>query len=94
MKVVATGLRLPCAMSIWRGYLAVAELQGRVVILDKDFNIVSKIGDNPDKKQWAKFGAKPETWLGGIFTAPHGVSFDAKAIFMLWIGISGAVSQN
>ena len=78
MNVVATDLRRPCAVSIWGDYVAVAELQGRVVILDKDFNIVSKVGDNPDNKQWAKFGAKPETWQGGIFTAPHGVSFDAK----------------
>lgn len=78
MKVVATGLRRPCALSIWGDYIAIAELQGRVVILDKDFNVVSKIGDNPDNKQWAKFGAKPESWQGGIFTAPHGVSFDGS----------------
>ena len=78
IKVATTGLRRPCALSIWGDYVAVAELQGRVVILDKDFKVVSKIGDNPNQKQWAKFPAKPEEWQGGIFTAPHGVSFDSK----------------
>ena len=76
IKVATTGLRRPCALSIWGDYVAVAELQGRVVILDKNYQVVSKIGDNPNKKEWAKFPTKPEDWQGGIFTAPHGVSFD------------------
>ncbi|MCM8537507.1 MAG: 6-bladed beta-propeller [Lentisphaeraceae bacterium] len=77
-KLVTTDLRRPCALSIHGDYVAVAELQGRVVILDKDFKVISKVGDNPDKSQWAKFPAAPQSWQGGIFTAPHGVSFDAK----------------
>ncbi|MCM8531450.1 MAG: 6-bladed beta-propeller [Lentisphaeraceae bacterium] len=76
--VVTTGLRRPCALSIHGDYVAVAELQGRVVILDKNYKVISKVGDNPDKSQWAKFPAAPQAWQGGIFTAPHGVSFDAK----------------
>lgn len=78
IKVTTTGLRRPCALSIWGDYVAVAELQGRVVILDKNFKVASKIGDNPNQKLWAKFPATPEEWQGGIFTAPHGVSFDSK----------------
>ena len=78
IKVATTGLRRPCALSIWGDYVAVAELQGRVVILDKNFKVASKIGDNPNQKLWAKFPATPEEWQGGIFTAPHGVSFDSK----------------
>ena len=78
IKVATTGLRRPCALSIWGDYIAVAELEGRVAILDKDYKVVSKIGDNPNKKQWANFPVKPEDWQGGIFTAPHGVSFDSN----------------
>jgi len=78
IKVATTDLRRPCSLSIWGDYVAVAELQGRVVILDKDYKVASKIGDNPDKKLWARFPAAPEVWQGGIFTAPHGVSFDHK----------------
>ena len=78
IKIAATGLRRPCAASIWGDYIVVAELQARAVILDKDYKIVSKLGDNPNKKQWAGFGVKPEDWQAGIFTAPHGCAFDSK----------------
>ncbi len=33
------------------------------------------ISDNPDRKQWANFGVKPEDQHTGIFTAPHGIAF-------------------
>ena len=78
VKVAVTDLRLPCAVSVWKEYILVAELQGRAVILDKDYKIISKLGDNPNEKQWAKFGINPKDWQGGIFTAPHGCAFDAK----------------
>lgn len=73
--VHATHLRRPCSLS-WRGeYLAVAELEARVVILDKTGSPVAFLGDNPDRKQWANFGVKPEDQHLGIFTAPHGLAF-------------------
>ncbi len=75
--VITTDLRLPCAVSIHGDNIAVAELQGRVAILDKSNKVVAVLGDNPDKTQWAKFDAAPETWKPGIFTAPHGLSYDA-----------------
>lgn len=76
LGVVADDLRLPCAMSFYGDYVAVAELQGRVVILDKAGKIVSTLGDNPDQKQWAAFKLEPEHWRDGIFIAPHGLTFD------------------
>jgi hypothetical protein len=76
LGVVATDLRRPCAMSFYGDYVAVAELQGRVVILDKAGKIVSTLGDNPDQKQWAAFKLEPEHWRDGIFIAPHGLTFD------------------
>lgn len=36
---------------------------------------VAFLGDNPDRKQWANFGVKPEDQRTGIFTAPHGIAF-------------------
>jgi hypothetical protein len=59
-------------------FAAVAELQGRVVIVDKAGKVVSTLGDNPDQKQWAQFKLAPEFWQDGIFIAPHGLSFDAQ----------------
>lgn len=74
--VVATGLRRPCAVSIRGDYVAVAELEGRVAIVDKAGKVVAALGDNPDQKQWAQFKLAPEFWRDGIFIAPHGVAFD------------------
>ena len=74
--VVATGLRRPCSLSVWGEYTAVAELEGRVTVLDGDFEAVAHPGDNPDRSQWAQNGVPPENWTEGVFTAPHGVCFD------------------
>ena len=72
----ATHLRRPCSVSILGDHCAVAELEARVTILDKSGTPVSFLGDNPNKKQWAKFPIPPNEMSLGIFTAPHGLSFD------------------
>jgi hypothetical protein len=73
--VHATHLRRPCSFS-WHGdHLAVAELEARVTILDKNGAPVAFLGDNPDRRQWANFKVKPADHHHGIFTAPHGISF-------------------
>lgn len=77
LGVLTTDLRLPCAISIHGDVAAVAELEGRVVVVDKQGKVVATLGDNPDKNQWAKFKLEPQHWQDGIFIAPHGVSFDA-----------------
>ncbi|WDE99035.1 hypothetical protein PQO03_14455 [Lentisphaera profundi] len=69
-------LRRPCAISIMGDNIAVAELSGRCVILDKDFKIVSILGDNPNKKEHHSYKVDPKDWKPAIFTAPHGCSFD------------------
>lgn len=74
--VHASNLRLPCAVSILGDEVAVAELKARVTILDKTGTPVAFLGDNPNKAQWANFGVSPQDQQLGIFTAPHGLSFD------------------
>lgn len=94
IDVAATDLRRPCAVSIWGELLAVAELEGRVVLLDKDFNMVAKLGDNPDRSQWANHGVPPEAWQNGIFTAPHAVCFDADGnLYVQDWNASGRISK-
>lgn len=78
LGVVTSDLRRPCAMSFFGDHVAVAELQGRVAIIDKQGKIVSTLGDNPDQKQWAAFKLAPEHWKDGIFIAPHGLTFDKE----------------
>lgn len=77
IEVVTEGLRLPCSMSIRGECIAVAELEGRVAILDKDNKVTAVLGDNPDTKQRANYGVPPAQWVEGIFTAPHGVCWSA-----------------
>ncbi len=85
VDVPVTGLRRPCALSIHQGgpgreddRLAVAELEGRVTLLDGDMKVIGHLGDNPDRSQWANNPVPQDQWIEGIFTAPHGVCFDAQ----------------
>ena len=92
--VHASNLRLPCSFS-WRGEnLAVAELEARAVILDKTGTPISFLGDNPDRKQWANFGVKPEDQHLGIFTAPHGIAFAENGdLYVQDWNVSGRVTK-
>lgn len=71
-----TDLRRPCCVSIHGDKVAIAELEGRVTLLDKNNKILTHLGDNPVQAQWANFKVDPKDWADGIFTAPHGVCFD------------------
>jgi DNA-binding beta-propeller fold protein YncE len=94
VAVIAENLRLPCAPSFHGGDVAIAELEGRVTILDKDNKEVAHLGDNPDTKQRANYGVPPEQWKPGIFTAPHGVSFDHEGnVYVMDWNASGRVSK-
>ena len=74
--VLVRDLRMPACVQIRGDYAAIAELQGRVTVLDKDNKIVAQLGDNPDEKQRANYGLDPSAWTVGIFNSPHGISFD------------------
>lgn len=87
-------LRRPCAVSFHGEYCAVAELEARVVVLDKNGTPVSFLGDNPNRGQWAGFGVKPEEQKPGIFSAPHGLSFDAEGnLYVQDWNVTGRVSK-
>lgn len=74
--VHASHLRRPCSVSILGENVAIAELEARVTVLDKNGAAVAFLGDNANKAQWANFGVPPNDQKLGIFTAPHGLSFD------------------
>jgi hypothetical protein len=94
VKVIATGLRLPCAPSFHGDHIAIAELEGRVTILDGENKEVAHLGDNPDVKQRANYNVPPEEMKPGIFTAPHGVSFDHEGnVYVMDWNKSGRVSK-
>jgi DNA-binding beta-propeller fold protein YncE len=94
VDVVAQNLRRPCSMSFHNGQVAVAELEARVTILDKQNKEIAHLGDNPNKQQWANYNVPPADWHQGIFTAPHGVSFDRQGnVYVMDWNASGRVSK-
>lgn len=78
VAVITTDLKLPCSVSIHGDYVAVAELGGRVAIIDKTNAVVATLGENSDPKQAGKFDISPDAWQQGVFTAPHGIAYDAQ----------------
>lgn len=75
LAVHAEGLRRPCVVALRGEHAAVAELQGRVSVLDRDGAAVATLGGNPDETKWAKFKLEPADLVPGVFTAPHGIAF-------------------
>ena len=94
VAVITEHLRRPCAVSFLGDKVAVAELAGRVTILDGDNAPVAFLGDNPNEKQRANFNVPPDQWKVGIFTAPHGVSYDKdQNLYVMDWNASGRVSR-
>jgi hypothetical protein len=75
---VIEGFRLPCSIDIQGEYAAVADLAGRVTILDKNNQVVTQLGDNPDESLRGNHDVPKEKWQDGLFTAPHSARWDAE----------------
>ena len=75
---VVNDLRLPCKVIFGGDDVVVPDLQGRVTIFDKNFQVVTQLGDNPDPKLRGNYKVKPEQWQDGAFLAPHGAAWDSK----------------
>jgi hypothetical protein len=94
VAVITEGLRLPCSVSFHGDHVAIAELEGRVAIIDGNNKVVSVLGDNPDVKQRANYNVPPNDWKPGVFTAPHGVSYDKdQNLYVMDWNASGRVSR-
>jgi hypothetical protein len=92
--VHASNLRRPCTVSILGDACAVAELEARVTILDKNGTPVAFLGDNPNKGQWATNQVPLDQMKLGIFTAPHGLSFDKDGnLYVQDWNVSGRVTK-
>ena len=76
VKVIQKDLRMPAAVHIRGDYAVFPELKGRVSVLDKEGNIVARVGDNPNERQRANFNLPMDQWKEGICNSPHGASID------------------
>lgn len=80
-------LRRPC--NVWPlrdGGLVVADLVGRITILDAADKVVLHLGDNEDPKKRAQNGIPREQWRDGQFLSPHSVCVgnDGSIYVMDW----------
>ncbi|MEM9283215.1 MAG: hypothetical protein AAGA96_15440, partial [Verrucomicrobiota bacterium] len=74
----ATDLRKPSSASFHGDLVVIAEIAGRVLVLDKEGNEVAKLGTNTEPKEISTNRTVPEQWREGIVTSPHGIAFDGE----------------
>lgn len=78
LRTLEKTVRRPCnAWPLADGHLAIAELIGRVTILDAEDKVVTRLGDTAPKELRARNGVAPKDWQPGRFFAPHAVCADA-----------------
>lgn len=71
-------LRRPCNVApLPDGGLVVADLTGRITLLDAADRLVCHLGENPDEQLRAQHGVPRAKWKDGEFLAPHGICVDA-----------------
>ncbi|MDB5340882.1 MAG: hypothetical protein JWN70_6501 [Planctomycetaceae bacterium] len=73
---VITGLGMPTSAAVQGDYVAVPDLLGGVVILDKANAIVTILGKNPDPAKGAKYAIPQDQWVEGAFSGTHGSNWD------------------
>lgn len=71
-------LRLPSAFNLRRDELVIADLRGRLTILDKDNKLITHLGDSGDVTKQASNKIARDQWVDGQFIAPHGVTWDKE----------------
>lgn len=78
VRTMDKDLRRPCNVApLPGGGLAVADLAGRVTILDAEDRAVAQLGDQPDEGLRATNGVERAKWHDGRFHAPHGIGAGA-----------------
>ncbi len=95
VRLCDQGLVRPC--NVWPladGGLAVADLHGRVTILDREDKVVCHLGDAADEPQKATNGVARELWRDGVFFAPHSVCADRTgALYVMDWNRHGRISK-
>ena len=89
---VVKEMKRPAAVAVHGDWAAIAEIEGRVSLLDKEGKTVLQLGTNDVKAQTATNMVKPADWRTGILTAPHGLDFDSHGnLFVTEYNVYGRV---
>jgi hypothetical protein len=73
------GFGLPANADVWREWLLIPELYGRVSILNGQNQVVARLGDDAERIRADTKHAirgKPQSWKPGKFVHPHDACFD------------------
>lgn len=78
VQVVAKALGRPSSTAIYGEFVAIAERDGCVTVLDGENRLVTRLGSNDARGERGNFRLPKEAWRAGLFAAPHGVAWDAS----------------
>jgi hypothetical protein len=93
LGVVARDLLLPAAVTINGDNAIIGELTGRVTILDKAGNVVTRVGANTETGVGTN-QVKPDQWRTGFLLSPHGVAVNERGdLFVSEFNSTGRVHR-
>lgn len=91
---VVTGLGMPTSVAIQGDYVSVPDLQGRLVILNKNNVIMAVLGHNPDPSKGYNFNIPQDEWIEGVFSGTHGSYWDAEGnLYVQDWNVSGRIMK-
>jgi hypothetical protein len=94
LSVFGQGMRLPAALAIRGDELAVAELEGRLTILNKNNEVIATIGQNDNSAEVHVRTTPVSVKKEGLFYAPHGVAYDASGnLFVSEFSMDGRITR-
>ncbi len=94
IDVVITGLGMPTSVAVQGDYVAVPDLHGRLVILDKSNTIIAVLGHNVDPKTRVNFNVPQEKWIEGVFNGTHGSYWDKEGnLYIQDWNVSGRIMK-
>jgi hypothetical protein len=77
LGVIAKDLLLPAAVTISGDNAVIGELTGRVTLLDKAGNVVTRVGANTEQGVGTN-KIPPAQWKTGLVLSPHGVALNGN----------------
>jgi DNA-binding beta-propeller fold protein YncE len=78
LSMVTEDLRLPSNFHQRGQDIVIADLQGRVTIVDRLNKVITHLGDNEDASLRGQNPVPPDKWKDGQFISPHCVRWDSS----------------